>query len=187
MSTTLRAVPLTAEAFAPFGDVIQEPAFDPADPNPDRRFDDLVDITVEDGAAMVSLLRMRTVTPLPHLLTRLERHPLGSQAFIPTAPARFLVVAALGGDQPDLAGIRVFVTDGRQGVNYRKGVWHAPMSVLSPTTLVVVDRKGPGANCDFHQLPVPLRIEVCTEFGGPTGPEPTRFGDWEKAGRCSDF
>lgn len=25
------------------------------------------------------------------------------------------------------------------------------------------------------------------EIGGPQGPEPTRFGDWEKAGRCSDF
>ena len=25
------------------------------------------------------------------------------------------------------------------------------------------------------------------EIGGPTGPEPTRYGDWERKGRCSDF
>lgn len=157
----IRAAALTAEAFAPFGDVVREPDFDPADPRPNRRFDDLVEIDAGPaGRPMVSLLRMRVPPQAPFILTKLERHPLGSQAFIPCVPVRFLVAVAPGGDVPDLDRLAVFVTDGSQGVNYRRGVWHAPMTVLSPGTLAIVDRKGEGANCDLFDLPEALTILV---------------------------
>ncbi len=157
----LCAAMLTAEDFAPFGDVIQEPAVDPDDPKPNRRFDDLITIDAgPEGTPMVSLLRMLVPAQAPVQLTKLERHPLGSQAFIPCSPARFLVAVAPGNDVPELDGLKVFVTDGRQGVNYRRGVWHAPMAILSPGTLAVVDRKGSGPNCDIFTLPCPLIIEI---------------------------
>lgn len=155
----VRAIALTPEVFAPFGEVVQEPEFDPADPKPNRRYDDLVPIDAgPSGAPMVSLLRMREAAQPPYRITKLERHPLGSQAFIPCKPARFLLVVAPGTETPDLDRVMVFVTDGSQGVNYHRGVWHAPMMVLSPTTLVIVDRKGPGANCDLFDLPTPMTI-----------------------------
>jgi len=37
-----------------------------------------------------------------------------------------------------------------------------------------------------HQAKVTLPKKP-VEVGGPKGPEPTRYGDWEKAGRCTDF
>jgi len=149
---TLHARPLTAEAFRPFGDVVEEPAAD-GDARPDRRFDDLAGLDAgEDGVPMLSLLRMRSTIALPFRPAKLERHPLGSQAFVPCAPLPFLVLVASGGDRPDLATLTAFLTDGRQGVNYRKGVWHGPMSPLVAGTLVVVDRKGPGVNTEFFHL-----------------------------------
>jgi ureidoglycolate lyase len=157
----LQARLLTADAFAAFGQVIAEPPFDPADPKPNRRFDDLVDFQFDHaGAPMVSLLRMRLAAEAPYRLVKLERHPLGSQAFIPCTPVRFVVAVAPGGDRPDLDSLQVFVTDGRQGVNYRRGVWHAPVMVLEPASLIIVDRKGDGPNCDLFELPQPLEIRV---------------------------
>jgi ureidoglycolate lyase len=157
----LQAHPLTAEAFAPFGQVIAEPPFDPLDPKPNRRFDDLVAIETDAaGAPMVSLLRMRQAAEAPYRLVKLERHPLGSQAFIPCDPVRFVVAVAPGDQHPDLDALKVFVTDGRQGVNYRRGIWHAPVMVLGPATLVIVDRKGDGSNCELLELPQPLEILI---------------------------
>lgn len=157
---SLTAVPLTAEAFAPFGDVIELPDYDTAE-HPNRRFDDLVRIDAgTDGRAMVSLLSVKAPTALPLNLAKLERHPLGSQAFIPCGgPGELVVVVAPPGDTPDLSALRAFVTDGRQGVNYLKGVWHAPIAALAEARFVVVDRSGPGANCDFfHLKETPVRV-----------------------------
>ena len=78
-----------------------------------------------------------------------ERHPLSSQAFIPLAPAPFLLVVAAAGDAPRPAALRAFVTDGAQGVNYARGTWHHPVLALDRITdFLVVDRGGPGENCD---------------------------------------
>ena len=146
----VHVAPLTALAFAPFGEVIEAP---PATDAANRRFDDLARLeTDRDGAPMVSLLRLGTAITLPLALAKLERHPLGSQAFLPFGSLRFLVVVAPGEDRPELDRLRAFVTNGAQGINYRRGVWHAPMSPLAPGTLTVVDRKGPGDNCQFFAL-----------------------------------
>ena len=146
----IRAVSLTASAFAPFGEVIEVP---PAADDGNRRFDDLARLETDaDGAPMVSLLRLGKGVTLPLALAKLERHPLGSQAFLPFGTLRFLVIVAAGTESPDLASLRAFVTDGAQGINYRPGVWHAPMSPLAPGVLTVIDRKGPGDNCEFFAL-----------------------------------
>ncbi len=89
---------------------------------------------------------------LPFEVTMLERHPLGSQAFIPLTDRPYIVVVAPAGvlDPPK---IRAFVTSGWQGVNYAKGVWHHPLIALGGVSdFIVVDRGGGGGNLDEQDL-----------------------------------
>ena len=144
--------PLTAEAFAPFGSVIE--ASDAAvklDINQGHavRFDRLADIDVADGTAIVSLFRAK---PLAELVLRVfERHPLGSQTFVPLSARPYLVAVAPAGPF-DPAAIRLFRAGGRQGVHYKKGVWHHFLLVLDESDFLVIDRSGPGDNCDEIEL-----------------------------------
>lgn len=78
-----------------------------------------------------------------------ERHPLGSQAFIPMQDRDWFVVVAASDGTPDVSELRAFHANGRQGVNYRPGIWHHPLLVVRPDSdFLVVDRGGPGQNCD---------------------------------------
>ena len=158
----VRAQPLTAERFERFGEVIAA--------LPERRFSmndarferycNLAHVDV-DGTGLISIARARSATTLPYRFRMLERHPLGSQAFIPLGEFRFVVAVAPAGDGPDPQAIEAFVTDGRQGVNYHRGVWHMPMIALEAgQELLIVDRAGDD-NCDVRTLDadVVLRID----------------------------
>jgi len=152
----LRAEPLTPEAFAAFGDVIDSRSSDHFMINSGRtrRHHDLakVEVAGESPRVLISIFVSQPVQ-LPLELTFLERHPLGSQAFMPLHEERFLVVVAPAGDSIDPAEVRAFITDGRQGVNYRIGTWHAIQSVLEREgEILVVDRGGAGHNCDEYPL-----------------------------------
>jgi len=153
---TLAIEPLTREAFAPFGDVIElEGAKQfPINLGTTTRFHDLanVDVTDEGGRTLVNLFRGEP-RALPFEVTMLERHPLGSQAFVPLNERPYLVVVAPAGDL-DVTKIRAFVTRGWQGVNYEKGVWHHPLIALGEVSdFIVVDRGGVGHNLDEQDLP----------------------------------
>ena len=92
----------------------------------------------------------------------LERHPNGSQAFIPMQGQKFLIVVApsLDTDSPDLSQLCAFISDGSQGVNYRAGTWHHPLLTLeAPSDFAVVDRIGTGHNCDVYQFPETFKIK----------------------------
>jgi ureidoglycolate lyase len=90
---------------------------------------------------------------LPFKIRLLERHPLGSQAFYPLHKRPFPVVVALAGDNPGLTDLRVFLSNGRQGVNIHPGVWHHyQLSLEQDSDYIVIDRAGPGDNCDEYQL-----------------------------------
>ncbi len=147
--------PLTAEAFAPFGEVIE------ASERAERiainygyttRFNDLarIDVAEAGGHAIVSLFRARPLDP--PLLKIFERHPLGSQSFTPLQGRPFLVAVAPAGDfEP--AAIGVFRAQPHQGVNYAKGVWHHFLLPLeAESDFLVVDRAGPGDNLDEVEL-----------------------------------
>lgn len=163
----LRALPITAERFAPFGDVIAAFADRKDAMNAARfeRFDDLATVDVVPGGdahAAISIARARTATALPHTFDLVERHPLGSQAFIPLAPFRFVVVVALPGESVEAADLRAFVTNGQQGINYRRGVWHMPLIALeSGQEFLIVDRAGSGGgNCEERILERRVTLSV---------------------------
>ncbi|OUL71599.1 ureidoglycolate lyase [Paraburkholderia hospita] len=152
---TLAIEPLTREAFAPFGDVIElEGAKQiPINLGTTIRYHDLakVDITNEGGRTLVNLFRGQARV-LPFEITMMERHPLGSQAFIPLNDKPYLVVVAPAGEL-DESKIRAFVTSGWQGVNYAKGVWHHPLLALGEVSdFIVVDRGGDGHNLNEQNL-----------------------------------
>ncbi len=149
----LVAQPLTLAAFAPFGTVI-EPTGEPITINAGfaRRFNDLcaVDLAGAGAATNVSIFIARART-LPLAITMMERHPLGSQAFMPLQDAPWLAVVCTDPDDP--ASFRAFAATGRQGVNYARNTWHFPLITFGEgDRFMVVDRKGPGDNLVEHAL-----------------------------------
>ncbi len=150
MASDLRVEPLTREAFAPFGEVIETAGVTPIliNEGTTERFDDLAPVEVGGGRAKISLFRGRP-RPWPIRIAMMERHPLGSQAFVPLDGHPYLVVAAGADTRPSVGDLRVFRASGDQGVNYRPRVWHHPLLVLEPVGMfLVVDRAGSGDNLD---------------------------------------
>ena len=148
--TVLTIEPLTRAAFAPFGDVVEADGAQHFQINngTTTRFHDLarVDAAAEGGHALVNIFRARPL-PMPLTVAMMEKHPLGSQAFIPLEAAPFLVVVAPPGDSVAPEDLRAFLTQGRQGVNYGRGVWHHSVIALGQETdFLVIDRGGPGDN-----------------------------------------
>jgi ureidoglycolate lyase len=159
MAASLGALPLTAARFAPYGQVIEtggaangmnEARFD--------RFDELCELDT-DGETSVGIVRCRVATRLPYRVDVVERHPLGSQAFIPLDGQRFVVAVAEPGGPPD--ALAAFVTNGHQGVNYRRGTWHMPLIALAAgQRFLVIDRRSDAPNCDTHRLAEPVLLEA---------------------------
>jgi len=151
MSDKISIEPLSAEAFAPFGEVLE------ASGEPSKiinqglcgRYHDLasLDIAGEDARAGISLFKSEK-RALPYTLEMVERHPLGSQAFLPMSLDPFLVIVC-----PDENGRpgkpRAFRTSPGQGINFHRGTWHGVLTPLSePGLFAVVDRIGPGDNLE---------------------------------------
>lgn len=157
----IRAAPLTPGAFAPFGDVLD------AAGEADRiinaglcgRWHDRARLDFgPDGRAGISIFRAEPLG-LPHRVDLVERHPFGSQAFVPMAEAAFLVVVA--GDDGGRPGmLHAFVAGPGQGVNILRNTWHGVLTPLAPPGLfAVIDRIGPGANLEEFRLnPPPVVI-----------------------------
>jgi ureidoglycolate lyase len=159
----LTAEPLKPEAFAAFGEVIdhRSATFFMINNGRTRRHHDLAKVETlgEEARTLISIFVSQPVQ-MPLELAFLERHSLGSQAFVPLHSERFVVVVAPAGDVIDPDQVRAFVTDGRQGVNYRAGTWHAIQSVLEREgEFLVVDRGGAGHNCEEHSLALRVVLE----------------------------
>jgi len=155
MMRNLEIAPLTAKAFAPYGDVLS------CDGDPDKlinaglcgRFHDRAKIDVSDGRVGISLFRSE-LRKLPYLCEMVERHPAGSQAFIPMSMDPFLVIVA----DADLTP-KAFVTAPGEGINFHRGTWHGVLTPLSgPGLFAVIDRIGDGDNLEEHHFSQPYRI-----------------------------
>jgi ureidoglycolate lyase len=155
-TTLLHPEPLTKHGFHEFGDVIETDGARHFSMNADalERYYDLADIDVgvdsgEKARAVISIVETKQVATLPYRIEVMERHPLGSQAFIPLDEHPQLIVVAPATDELDLSGLRAFYSSGRQGINYRRGVWHMPMIALDAgQRWLIIDRMGSGSNCD---------------------------------------
>ena len=148
----LRVTALSRAAFAPFGDVIESEGDRHYAINEGyaERYHDLarVDVAEQGGRALISIFRAKPRS-FPMRIRMVERHPLSSQAFIPLTTTPFLLVVAAPGDAPGAEALHAFVTNGRQGVNYARATWHHPLIAMrEPGEFLVIDRGGPGGNCD---------------------------------------
>jgi ureidoglycolate lyase len=154
----LSPTPLTHEAFAPFGDVLDATGDHRLiNAGACRRYHDRARLDFADGRAGISVFLAEPRT-LPYRFDLVERHPEGSQAFIPMTAQPFLVIVA-----PDAGGRPgapiAFVTNGAQGINLHRGTWHGVLTPLAaPGLFAVVDRIGPGANLEEFRWPVPWTI-----------------------------
>ncbi|MHA3915208.1 ureidoglycolate lyase [Halovulum sp. GXIMD14793] len=151
--TDIHIQPLTAEAFAPFGDVLEVSGDPDVIINDGRcgRFHDRAKLDFSDGRAAISLFASTPVT-LPYTCNLLERHPLGSQAFIPMTPDPFLVIVALD-DNGKPHDPKAFLTQSGQAVNYFRNTWHGVLTPLvSGQTFMVIDRVGEGNNLQEYRV-----------------------------------
>ncbi|CAG4889778.1 ureidoglycolate lyase [Paraburkholderia gardini] len=160
---TLRITRLTREAFAPFGDVIELDGARhfPINGGTTERFHDLatVDVCGDGGRPLINVFRGQP-RAWPLEIAMMERHPLGSQAFLPLSDACYVIVVAPAGEF-DAARMRAFWAEGGQGVNYAKGVWHHPLLALGRVSdFVVIDRGGEQPNCDEIAFTEPWRLEM---------------------------
>ena len=156
MSARIVIQPLTPEAFAPFGDVLE------AVGDPDKiinqglcgRYHDRARLDFGTGRAGISLFKAEPRS-LPYRLDLEERHPEGSQAFIPMSLDPFLVIVAPDeGDRPGTP--RAFLTAPGQGINFHRGTWHGVLTPLAaPGLFTVIDRIGDGPNLEEHWFDQP--------------------------------
>jgi ureidoglycolate lyase len=159
---TLEPELLTRERFAPYGDVIETSRQTSAAMNDGRfeLFDDLGRVDVVDGDVAIGVTRCRTPSSLPLRVQRVERHPFGSQAFVPLQRCRLVIVVAPPGEAVMAEELRAFVTNGRQGVNYSRGTWHMPLIAFEAgQEFLVVDRVGKAGNCEEHEFDEVVMLE----------------------------
>ncbi|MCB5362916.1 ureidoglycolate lyase [Pusillimonas sp. CC-YST705] len=161
--------PLQRSEFAPFGEVIDLNAdWFAINQGTTRRYHRLggVQLLGQGGQGVISLaVAQRAAQPIA--VRMLERHPLGSQAWIPRGLSPFIVVVAPGNSEgyPDESGLRAFYARADQGVNYYAGVWHHPLLCLvEGGQFLIVDRDGPGPNCDEVPLSITRWLNLDLNF-----------------------
>ena len=157
--TQLTPKPLSAAGFAPYGDVLE------AEGDPDKlindglcgRFHDRALLDFGTGRAGISVFKAQART-LPYRFDLVERHPDGSQAFLPLSADPFLVIVAQ--DEGGTPGRPcAFLTAPGQGINLHRGVWHGVLSPLAPPGLfAVVDRIGAGSNLEEYRYGTPFEV-----------------------------
>ena len=161
MDRIITVEPLTREAFAPFGQVIETAGANhyPINAGRTERFHDLakVELAGVHARALISIFRGQH-TALPHTFDLVERHPLGSQAFYPLSGNPFLVIVA-----PDESGKpgtpRAFLTAPGQGINIAINTWHGVLTPLLETAeFIVVDRGGDGNNLEEFRFEEPWTV-----------------------------
>ncbi len=150
---TILLEPLTEEAFSPFGELIETGTTIPTLINEGRceRFSDLASLRFEGGRAGISLFQAE-LRSLPHTLTMMERHPLGSQCFIPMGQSEYLVVVAED-DSGRPSTPRAFWANSSQSINIKQNTWHGVLTPIKGSGLfAVVDRIGAGNNLEEYWL-----------------------------------
>jgi ureidoglycolate lyase len=155
MKITICPKPITKENFSKFGDMITTANIKPIEINEGyaKRFDGIanLDTSKNDGETTISIFSALKRS-FPMKIDMMEKHPLGSQAFIPMKQTIFLVLVAPKGNKPDLNKIEAFIVPQEIGVNYNPGTWHFPLIATEDMNFLVVDRKGSGDNLVIQNI-----------------------------------
>ena len=151
----IKPINITKENFLEFGDIISSKDVSPIDINNGyaKRFNDLAKVSTDKnhGTTCVSIFSALKRS-FPMKIDMMEKHPLGSQAFIPMKETIFLSFVAPAGDLPDINKIKSFIVPPKMGINYKPGIWHFPLISTEDMNFLVVDRKGSGDNLVVENL-----------------------------------
>jgi len=151
----IKPIPITKENFSKFGNMITTEDINPLEINNGyaKRFDGIAKIDTSDnnGETTISIFSALKRS-FPMKIDMMEKHPLGSQAFIPMKETIFLTFVAPQGEKPNIEKIESFIVPKGKGVNYKAGVWHFPLISTEDMDFLVVDRKGPGDNLVIENL-----------------------------------
>ena len=155
METLITPKAISKENFLKFGDVISTKNIEPININNGyaKRFDGIANLNTskDNGKTTISIFAALK-RDFPMKIDMMEKHPLGSQAFIPMKETTFLVLVAPEGEKPDIKKIESFVVPPGIGVNYNPGTWHFPLISTEDMNFLVVDRKGSGNNLIIQNL-----------------------------------
>ena len=151
----IKPIPITKNNFSQFGDMISTNEIKPIEINNGyaKRYDGIANLNTskDNGETTISIFSALKRN-FPMKIDMMEKHPLGSQAFIPMKETTFLAFVAPNGDKPDLNKIEAFIIPPGIGINYKPGTWHFPLISTEDMNFLVVDRKGPGDNLVIENL-----------------------------------
>ena len=155
MEKIFKPTKINRKNFNPYGDLISSDDIDCIDINAGyaKRFDNLANIDTlnGEGRTIVSIFSALKRT-FPMKIDMMEKHPLGSQAFIPMKETTFLSFVAPPGESPEISKIQSFIVPPKTGINYKPGIWHFPLISTEDTNFLVIDRKGNGNNLIIHKF-----------------------------------
>ena len=151
----IKPIPITKENFAKYGDMISTKDIKPLEINNGyaKRYDGIANLNTssDNGETTISIFSALKRN-FPMKIDMMEKHPLGSQAFIPMKETTFLVFVAPKEEKLDLNKIEAFIIPPGIGVNYSPGTWHFPLISTEDMNFLVVDRKGSGDNLVIENL-----------------------------------
>ncbi len=154
-NSTIKPKLITKENFKKFGDMISTEDIKPLEINNGfaKRYDGIANLdTKKDNGESTICIFSALKRSFPMKIDMMEKHPLGSQAFIPMKETVFLSFVAPEGEKPDLTRVEAFIIPKGIGVNYNPGIWHFPLISTEDMNFLVVDRKGEGDNLIIHDL-----------------------------------
>ncbi len=155
MEKIIKPVKISRSNFSSYGDLISTDDISPININEGyaKRFDNLanLDTSKDSGKTIVSIFSALKRT-FPMKIHMMEKHPLGTQAFIPMKETTFLAFVAPSGESPEIDKIQSFVIPPKRGINYKPGIWHFPLISTENINFLVIDRKGSGDNLIIHKF-----------------------------------
>jgi ureidoglycolate lyase len=155
MEAIIKPIEITRKNFAAYGDLISSDNIKAIDINAGyaKRFDNLANInTSRDGGKTIVSIFSTLKRTFPMKIDMMEKHPLGSQAFIPMKETNFIVLVAPPGDKPEISKIESFVVSRGIGINYKPDIWHFPLISTENMNFLVMDRKGTGDNLIIYNF-----------------------------------
>tara|TARA_B100000945_G_C20148059_1_gene487166 strand:+ start:207 stop:698 length:492 start_codon:yes stop_codon:yes gene_type:complete len=155
MKITIKPTKISRKNFSKFGELINTKNKKPISINNGyaRRFHDLgkINTSSNKGNPIISIFSAKKRN-FPMKINMMEKHPLGSQAFIPMKETSFIVFVAPRGKEPDVNKIKSFIVPKQTGINYKPGIWHFPLISNKNMNFLVIDRKGKGKNLIIHNF-----------------------------------